>query len=139
MGRNGENGTYEDALTHYLVEVGESGCQCGAPVAPTPTQPCASIFFPGCSLLNFAPSMVQDVYALLEDAGIVNGMSFLCCGKLLAFEPDAANVVAAFEQKMATALVDAGVERIVAACPNCVETLRDVVARLLPDAGIRLP
>ena len=41
---------------------------------------CASLFFPGCSLINYGLPLVQSVYDLLKSAGEVEGISLLCCG-----------------------------------------------------------
>ncbi|MEG1494368.1 MAG: (Fe-S)-binding protein [Gordonibacter sp.] len=83
-----------------------------------------TLFFPGCSLINYGLPLVQSVYGLLSEAGAVEGISLLCCGKILSFEPDGKEVRAAFEQQLRERVANAGVERIVAACPNCVLALR---------------
>ena len=49
---------------------------------------CKSIFFPGCSFINYALPLVKSVYDLLHDAGRVDGISLLCCGKILEWEGD---------------------------------------------------
>ncbi|MEF9841129.1 MAG: (Fe-S)-binding protein [Raoultibacter sp.] len=95
---------------------------------------CASLFFPGCSFLNFAPHLMQKVYNRLFVTGAVDGISLVCCGKMLSFEPDADTVRPAFEKQLIFSVLEHGVERIVAACPNCVETLREVL-QADPDAA----
>ena len=87
---------------------------------------CDSVFFPGCSFINYALPLVQAVYDLLKGAGRVDGISLLCCGKILEYEPDGKAVKAAFQEKLRERLVQAGVKRVVAACPNCVRMLREV-------------
>lgn len=99
-----------------------AGANAGAP------RRCATLFFPGCSLLNYALPLVQSVYDLLCAADMVEGISLLCCGKILSFEPDGANVRAAFEDELRDHVAAAGVERIVAACPNCVAALSAALA-----------
>lgn len=88
-----------------------------------------SLFFPGCSVVNFAPSLMDKAYATLAGAGEADGISLLCCGKLLAFEPEADTICPAFEANLCDALAAIGVKRIIAACPNCAAELRRVMAK----------
>ena len=71
-------------------------------------------------------------------AGRVDGMSLLCCGKILSFEPDGQRVRAEFERQMCDHVVRAGVRRIVAACPNCVAALRSALARDARTADVQV-
>ncbi len=88
---------------------------------------CESLFFPGCSFLNYGLPLVKAVYDLLHDAGRVGGISLLCCGKILQYEDPTGDMRAAFEQQLREHIVAAGVKRIVAACPNCVGALRPLL------------
>ena len=99
---------------------------------------CESIFFPGCSFINYAMPLVQSVYDLLAGAGVVQGMSLLCCGKILAYEPDGAALREAFEADLREHVLAAGVNRIVAACPNCVKALRAAFAADERTAGVEV-
>ncbi len=83
-----------------------------------------SVFFPGCSLLNYAPALVSTLADYLVGAGAVDGTSLLCCGKILDFEGDGAARRAAADEALREAVEAAGVERIVAACPNCAAALK---------------
>ncbi|MEC4272651.1 (Fe-S)-binding protein [Adlercreutzia sp. R25] len=83
-----------------------------------------SVFFPGCSLLNYAPALVSVLADFLAQAGVADGTSLLCCGKILDFEEDGAVRRAAADEALRTAVAAAGVERIVAACPNCAAALK---------------
>lgn len=85
---------------------------------------CASLFFPGCSFTNADPALVEELFECLRAQGVVDGISLLCCGKILDFEEDAATVKSAFHQELARSIREHGVKRIVAACPNCVAQLR---------------
>ena len=89
---------------------------------------CESLFFPGCSFLNYGLPLVKAVYDLLHDAGRVDGISLLCCGKILQYEDPSGAMRATFESQLRDHLVAAGVKRIVAACPNCVGALRPLLA-----------
>ncbi len=87
-----------------------------------------TLFFPGCSFINYGLPLVKAVYDLLSDAGRVEGISLLCCGKILSFEPDGTAVRTAFEGQLRDHVAASGIERIVAACPNCVAALRKAFA-----------
>ncbi len=89
---------------------------------------CPSVFFPGCSLINYALPLVMAVYDTLLEAGSVDGASLLCCGKILSYEPDGDAVRASFEEELRAHVAAAGVGRIVAACPNCAAALRGALA-----------
>lgn len=93
-------------------------------------KPCRvrSLFFPGCSLINYGLPLVKAVYDLLSDAERVEGISLLCCGKILSYEPDGKRVRAAYEDQLRDHVAAAGVERIVTACPNCVAALRSALS-----------
>lgn len=89
---------------------------------------CTSIFFPGCSLINYAMPLVSAVNDTLVQQGVVDGISLLCCGKILSYEPDGPSLRATFEQQLRDRLVQTSIVRIVAACPNCVKALREALA-----------
>ena len=116
-------GADADAAGAHGAGAGAGGEGAGAPAA------CTALFCPGCSLVNYALPLVRSVYDLLAQAGRVDGMSLLCCGKILSFEPDGQRVRAEFERQMCDHVVRAGVRRIVAACPNCVAALRAALSR----------
>ena len=146
-----ESYAFDDALTGAHVV-------CRYPNATADIVPAAgrrsaeSVFFPGCSFINYLMPLIKPVADLLEQAGAIDGMSLLCCGKILSYEPDGASVRAAFEEQFRTHVKASGVKRFVAACPNCVKALRDLLAldpdtagievvplsRVLVDAGYRI-
>lgn len=101
-------------------------------------KPVRSLFFPGCSIVNFAQPLMGKAYKTLLDAGIVEGISLLCCGKLLAFEPDADTVCPAFEAELRDSVFGKGIERIVTACPNCTAEMRRVLARDEKTAAVEV-
>lgn len=90
---------------------------------------CKQLFFPGCSMVTYALPLVEAVYATLAEAGEVDGVSLLCCGKILEYEPHGKELRASMEGDLADLVAAAGVERIVAACPNCVRALRGALGR----------
>lgn len=130
---------FEDALTGSTVGfdrvTGEARL---AAAGKGMLEPCPSVFFPGCSLINYALPLVAAVYDTLRDAGSVSGISLLCCGKILSYEPDGEAVRAAFEETLREHVAAAGVERIVAACPNCAKALRDALAADAATAGVEV-
>lgn len=119
---------YDDALSGSRVT-------CAYPMLAASVEPGEggvatpeSVFFPGCSFINYSLPLVQAVYDLLKGAGRVDGVSLVCCGKILQYEPDGKAVRAAFEEQFRQHVKAAGVKRFVAACPNCVKALRDLLA-----------
>lgn len=97
-----------------------------------------SVFFPGCSFLNYGMPLVQAVYNTLREAGEVDGISLLCCGKILSYEPNGDVVRATFENQLIDRLAEVGCERLICACPNCVKALRDAFARDERMAGVKI-
>lgn len=134
---------YDDALTGSRVTCEypmlaarvEPGAEAGDEPAGAPVK---SLYFPGCSFINYALPLVQAVYDLLKDAGRVDGASLVCCGKILQYEPDGAAVRAAHEARLREHIVTAGVERIVTACPNCVKALRALLAADERTSGVKV-
>lgn len=98
----------------------------------------ASVFFPGCSLINYAMPLAAAVYDTLLDAGVVEGISVLCCGKILSYEPNGAALRESFEEELKDHIAQAAVERIVCACPNCVRALREAFVDDPRMAGVRI-
>lgn len=97
-----------------------------------------SVFFPGCSFINYMMPLVKPVADLLEGAGVTDGTSLLCCGKILEYEPDGAAVRAAFEEDFRKHVAASGIERFVAACPNCVKAMRELLAADPATAGVEV-
>ena len=121
--------TFEDALAANTVSCSYPGLEAVRVAADGSSGRCTSLFFPGCSLINYALPLVQSVYGLLADAGQVDGISLLCCGKILEFENDGGASRDEFELQFCEHLAQTDIKRIVAACPNCVSALRKLLAR----------
>ena len=85
-----------------------------------------AIFFPGCSFLNYALPLVDAVYDTLLQQGEVNGISVLCCGKILDFEHQTDEVIEDFNKSFADHVVEVGIDRFVVSCPNCYDTLQRI-------------
>ena len=129
---------FDDALTGSRVTCEYPGLRALEAHSVPKAKPCRSLFFPGCSLINYGLPLVKSVYDLLRGAGEADGASLLCCGKILAYEPDGARVRAAFEAQLVDRLAESGIERIVAACPNCVKALRTCLEADARTAGIQV-
>ena len=132
-----ETYVFDDALTGARVA-------CRYPNISADIEPGAakatseSVFFPGCSFINYMMPLVKPVADLLEQAGATQATSLLCCGKILEYEPDGAAVRAAFEEDFRAHVVARGVKRFVAACPNCVKALRELLAADPATAGVEV-
>lgn len=119
--------TFKDALTGSAIE-------CDFPMLNTrimkgERETCTSLFFPGCSFINYALPLVSAVYDTLKGHGLADGISFLCCGKILSYEPEGDVRRAAFETELIDRLLETDIERIICACPNCVKALREAFAK----------
>lgn len=132
---------YDDALTGSRVTCGypELSAWVEPPRKPEgDAVPVKSLYFPGCSFINYSLPLVQAVYDLLKGAGRVDGVSLVCCGKILQYEPNGKEVRAAHEAQLREHILDAGVERIITACPNCVKALRALLAADERTAGVEV-
>ncbi len=129
---------FEDALTSSEVSCDYPGLQALMVEHAATPEACPTLFFPGCSLINYALPLVKSVYDLLREAGWADGISLLCCGKILSYEPDGKTLRKTFEGELREHLAAAKVERIVAACPNCVLALRQALARDERTSGIEV-
>lgn len=84
---------------------------------------CKSLFFPGCSMINYAMPLVNAVFDTLVQHGEADGISLLCCGKILSFEPNGEILRASFVDELKDHIADAGIKRVICACPNCMKAL----------------
>ena len=129
---------FKDALTGSTIECDYP--MLDARVVKGERERCTSLFFPGCSLINYALPLVSAVYDTLAGHGRVDGISFLCCGKILAYEPDGGERRASFEAELVERLLETDIERIVCVCPNCVKALREafVADERMADRAIEI-
>lgn len=118
---------FKDALTGSVIE-------CDFPMLNTRVlkgdlERCTSLFFPGCSFINYALPLVSAVYDTLKGHQLADGISLLCCGKILSYEPEGDVRRASFETELIDRLLETDIERIICACPNCVKALREAFAK----------
>ncbi len=92
-----------------------------------------SCFFPGCTLMTYAPELTRAVYARLRDNSGCDGLVAECCGKPLTQLglPQRADEAAG---RLLTSLRKRKVRELIVACPGCYYELRP----LLSPAGITL-
>ncbi|MDR2716146.1 MAG: hypothetical protein LBB46_05325 [Coriobacteriaceae bacterium] len=114
---------FVDVLTDSEVVLDGSSYTCRRVDGGGAAQSCTSLFFPGCSFINYDPGLAGELFDDLRERGLVDGVTLLCCGKILAFGEGAPAAKPAFQEELMGGLASHGVERIVAACPNCVAEL----------------
>ena len=129
---------FEDAIANSSVTCSYPGLEAVSVLRANDAQDCTSLFFPGCSFINYALPLVQSVFDLLKDGGQADGISLLCCGKILDFEGDGGAARAAFEEQFLDHIEKTQVKRIVAACPNCVLALRKTLAKREATSAIQV-
>lgn len=129
---------FSDAIAGSTVSCSYPGLETVTTASGDGAASCESLFFPGCSFLNYAMPLVQSTYDLLRDAGQVDGVSILCCGKILEYEGDGGAKRSVFEQQFRERIAGTSVKRIVAACPNCVAALRKLLAQDDATAAIEV-
>ena len=120
--------TFTDALTGSVIEFNYDLGNVSLTKGDRIPEGHKSIFFPGCSFLNYAMPLVSAVNDTLMQHGEVDGISILCCGKILSYEENGRVIRDAFEEQLREHVHAAGIERIVCACPNCVKALREAFA-----------
>ena len=122
--------TYEfnDVLAGTVVSCAFPGLETTVSDDPNAPKSCETLFFPGCSFINYGLPLVQSVYQTLLQEQAVEGISLLCCGKILSYEPNGDELRADFEEQLRQRVAQMGVTRMVCACPNCVLALRDAFA-----------
>ncbi len=130
--------TFEDVLTGASLACGYPYLQSRSVGKSSAALPCESVFFPGCSFINYGLPLVQAVYDTLVQAGSVQGISLLCCGKILSYEPQGDVLRPRHEQRLCESLLASGVKRLVVACPNCVAALRKATAANPATAEIEI-
>ncbi|MDR3136295.1 MAG: hypothetical protein LBU07_02570 [Coriobacteriales bacterium] len=85
-----------------------------------------TLFFPGCSLVSYAPALMRRIGWWLDSAGYHWAMSSACCGSPLMsaglFERSQTLRWQLLEQVRA-----AGIKRILTVCPGCGEELAEVM------------
>ena len=79
-----------------------------------------TLFFPGCSLVSYAPELTRTVGRWLTDNGVAWALSTDCCGSPL-MSAGLFDRAAALRQRILDQIRAAGIERVVTVCPGCGE------------------
>ena len=85
---------------------------------------CRAVFWPGCALMNMDPALLERTLDVLrrEEPGM--GLSTCCCGQPTRYlEPEKFH---RRRDRLVRLLEGSGVERVYAACPNCMVQLREL-------------
>lgn len=77
-----------------------------------------TLFFPGCSLVSYAPDLTRAVGRWLTDAGIAWALSDDCCGSPL-MSAGLFDRAAALRQRIIDQMHAAGITRMITVCPGC--------------------
>lgn len=85
-----------------------------------------TLFFPGCSLVSYAPDVVRKIGAWLTERGIKWALSDGCCGSPLmsAGMFDRAH---ALRRRFLDQMERAGIKRMITICPGCTDEFHDEV------------
>jgi Fe-S oxidoreductase len=114
----------EASVESELVAAGVSGTESAPFSAINPGVD--TLFFPGCSLVSYAPELTRRIGQWLSAAGFRWALSDACCGSPLMsaglFERSRALRARLLEQIRA-----AGITRILTICPGCGEELAEVM------------
>lgn len=90
-------------------------------------KPCNTLFFPGCSLLNDAPELVSKTYQFLHTRNMVDGITSLCCGKILLLNPNAnKEEYQLLMDNFIQSIREHKVRKIITACANCMIQLNNI-------------
>lgn len=79
-----------------------------------------TLFFPGCSLVSYAPEVVRAVAAWLAESGVRLALSDACCGSPL-MSAGLFDRAEALRQGIFAQMRAAGITRMVTICPGCGE------------------
>lgn len=77
-----------------------------------------TLFFPGCSLVSYAPELTRAVFAWLKGQGMEVALSTDCCGSPLR-SGGFADRCEAFKRQLVERAISAGIRRVVLVCPGC--------------------
>lgn len=85
-----------------------------------------TVFFPGCSLVSYAPDLVRKVGKWLDAAGVKWALSDDCCGSPL-MSAGLFDRAAALRERILSQMRAAGVKRMLTVCPGCGEEFAETM------------
>lgn len=77
-----------------------------------------TLFFPGCSLVSYAPELTREVFAWLQERGMAVALSADCCGSPLR-SGGLADRCEAHKAALVGRAREVGIKRVVFVCPGC--------------------
>lgn len=83
-----------------------------------------TLFFPGCSLVSYAPEVVRAVGAWLSEAGVSWALSDACCGSPL-MSAGMFERAKDLRRSVVSRMQQAGITRMVTICPGCADEFRE--------------
>lgn len=105
-----------------------------------------TLFFPGCSLVSYAPELTREVFAWLQGQGMAVALSVDCCGSPL-HSGGFADRCEAYKLALLERAREAGIRRVVFVCPGCRDEWETTMGaeafelialpELLAEAGVR--
>ena len=106
----------------------------------------STLFFPGCSLVSYAPELTRSVCGWLKKQSISFALTDSCCGSPLS-SAGLRERADALKQSLRERIRAAGIERVITVCAGCGEELRAALGgdipivplpQLLMKAGVTL-
>ncbi len=82
-----------------------------------------SCFFPGCTLMTYAPVLTREIYKRLELSGDCQGMWMECCGKPLE-QLGLQQRLTDMSGQLKIFVKEHNIKRLITACPGCYYQLR---------------
>ncbi len=83
-----------------------------------------TLFFPGCSLVSYAPEAVRAVGGWLTDSGVAWALGDGCCGSPL-MSAGLFERAAGLRERFIAQMQQAGITRMVTVCPGCADEFAD--------------
>lgn len=83
-----------------------------------------TLFFPGCSLVSYAPEVVKATGKWLDDCEIKWAMSDACCGSPL-MSAGLFERAESFRNGLIEKMEQAGIKRLITVCPGCADEFRE--------------
>lgn len=83
-----------------------------------------TLLFPGCSLVSYAPEVVNALGEWMDSCGIKWAMSDACCGSPL-MSAGMFDRAASLRERLVEQMRNAGIKRMVTICPGCADEFRD--------------
>lgn len=97
-----------------------------------------TLFFPGCPLVSYAPELSREIFSYLTSCGITAVISEDCCGSPLR-SGGFADRALAHRKRIAKDIQEAGIKRVICACPGCQKELMNADASMTDVDFVPLP